>query len=83
MSTNSNANNANNKSNPVPWTDWNINETFLKEVNDYCTDCGGKFVDVVDTLIENAPKGLHKIQDVLVRLLYFSSSFTNVDNVFW
>ena len=75
------ANNANQGTNPAPWKDWKINEVFLKEVNDYCEKRGENFVDVVEGLIKKVTKKIHKIEDVLVRLLYFSSSLSNVDNM--
>ena len=61
------ANNTNKDTNPAPWKDWNINEVFLKEVNDYCEKHDKKFVDIVDGLIKKIAKGVYKIEDVLVR----------------
>ena len=62
----SSANNANNQSNPAPWKDWTINETFLKEVNNYCEKHDQKFVDIVDGLIKKVVKGVHKVDGLLV-----------------
>ena len=75
-------NNANQGSNPAPWKDWKINEVFLKEVNDYCEKHDKKFVDIVDGLIKKVVKGGHKIEDVLVRPLYFIFDLRSVNEVY-
>ena len=76
------ANNANQESNPAPWKDWNINEVFLKEVNDYCDKRNQKFVEIVDGLVNKIAKGVYKIEDLLVRPPHFIFYFRSVNEVY-